>query len=88
ERDLSLVLDESISHFEIQKMIEEKGGNFLHECYLYDLYQGNTIAPGQKSLTFRLVFQNPDRTLTEQEVDRSFDRILRSLKTDFNANLR
>ena len=88
ERDLSLVLDESISHFEIQKMIEEKGGNSLHECYLYDLYQGNTIAPGQKSLTFRLVFQNPDRTLTEQEVDRSFDRILRSLKTDFNANLR
>ncbi|PJA53612.1 MAG: phenylalanine--tRNA ligase subunit beta, partial [Candidatus Marinimicrobia bacterium CG_4_9_14_3_um_filter_48_9] len=49
---------------------------------------GNTIATGQKSLTFRLVFQNPDRTLTEQEVDRSLDRIVRSLKTDFNANLR
>lgn len=88
ERDLSLVIDESISHSEIQKMIEGKAGNFLHECYLYDLYQGNTIATGQKSLTFRLVFQDPDRTLTEQEVDRSFDRIVRSLKTDFNANLR
>ncbi|MCF7801745.1 MAG: phenylalanine--tRNA ligase subunit beta [Candidatus Marinimicrobia bacterium] len=88
ERDLSLVIDETISHAEIQKVIEEKGGNFLQESYLYDLYQGNTIATGQKSLTFRLVFQTLDRTLTEREVDQAFDRIVWSLKTDFNANLR
>ncbi|MCF7797524.1 MAG: phenylalanine--tRNA ligase subunit beta [Lentisphaeria bacterium] len=87
-RDLSIIINEQVSHAEIQKVIEEKGGNFLQESYLYDLYQGNTIAPGEKSLTFRLVFQTLDRTLTEQEVDQAFDRVVRSLKTECNANLR
>jgi len=88
ERDLSIVLPANVSCAEVEANIRENGGKILKYSKLYDLYQGKPIAQGQKSFTFRLVFQRSDRTLTEEEVEEVFRRILKSLNKAFGATLR
>lgn len=88
ERDLSILIDKAIAHDEIEKLIGENAGKYLIYSRLYDIYEGKSIASGKKSLTFRLVFQNSKRTLTEKEIDKDFSRVLRGLENAFNATLR
>jgi phenylalanyl-tRNA synthetase beta chain len=88
ERDLSIILDQNISHKNVQDTILKQGGNSLIQSKLYDIFQGKSIAGDKKSFTFRLVFKAKDRTLTEKEVDKSFKRVLRALNEQFGATLR
>lgn len=88
ERDMSILVDKSASYDDLQEVIEKNGGKYLILSRLYDLYEGKGIAPDKKSLTFRLVFQNPERTLTEKEVDRDFQRVVRGLEDTYKAKLR
>ena len=88
ERDLSILIDARVSFEEVQAVIEKNAGKYLIHSRLYDLFQGKAIAPDKKSLTFRLVFQNPERTLTEKEVDRDFQRVVRGLEDTYKAKLR
>ncbi|MBT4131408.1 MAG: hypothetical protein HOC81_14540, partial [Candidatus Marinimicrobia bacterium] len=68
--------------------IQKNAGKSLVYSRLYDIYEGKSIASGKKSLTFRLVFQNKTRTLTEKEIDKDFRRILKGLEDAYNATLR
>jgi len=88
ERDLSILVPAQVAYQDIEAEIEKNGGKYLIYSRLYDLFEGKSIARDQKSLTFRLVFQNRERTLTEKEVDRDFNRVLKGLETAFNAKLR
>ena len=60
----------------------------LVRAELFDHYTGDNIAPGQKSLAFHLAFQSPDRTLTNEEVTRSIDGLLRTLNRELNITRR
>ena len=88
ERDLSFMVDSSILYSDLEKVITENAGKYLIYSRLYDIYEGKSIASGKKSLTFRLVFQNNKRTLTEKEIDEDFKRILKGLENAYNAALR
>ena len=55
---------------------------------MVDLFQGKQIAADQKSLAFRLVFRDPSRTLTAEEVNEQVERVVAALKQQFNATLR
>ena len=88
ERDLSILIDSSIAFNQIDETIQNNAGKSLTYSRLYDIYEGKSIASGKKSLTFRLVFQNKKRTLTEKEIDKDFRKILRSLEDAYNATLR
>lgn len=88
ERDLSILVDANVLYSDLDKIIMEKSGKYLIYSRLYDIYEGKSIASGKKSLTFRLVFQNQKRTLTEKEIDKDFKRILKGLEDAFNATLR
>ena len=55
---------------------------------LFDVYRGEGIDSGKKSLSFGLTFQDPSRTLTDAEVDQSVERIVASLTTNLGAILR
>ena len=88
ERDLSILVDADVSYSQLEEVINQKAGKYLIYGHLYDIYEGKSIASGKISFTFRLVFQNQNRTLTEKEIDKDFKRILRGLEDAFNATLR
>jgi len=88
ERDLSFLIDSHISYEQIDETILKYAGKSLVYSRLYDIYEGKSIATGKKSLTFRLIFQNSKRTLTEKEIDKDFRRILKGLEDAYNATLR
>lgn len=88
ERDLSILIDSNIAFDQIDETIQKNAGKSLVYSRLYDIYEGKSIASGKKSLTFRLVFQNKTRTLTEKEIDKDFQRILKGLEDAYNATLR
>ena len=88
ERDLSILIDTMVPFGKINETIQKYAGKSLVYSRLYDIYEGKSIASGKKSLTFRLVFQNKTRTLTEKEIDRDFRRILKGLEDAYNATLR
>jgi len=86
-RDLALIVDVRSSAGEIQKAIEETAGRLLESCYLYDVFTGGRMPAGKRSLAFRLVFRSPERTLTEEEVNRHQERLLQVLQKRFEATL-
>ncbi len=88
ERDLSFIIDSHVAYDQIEESINKNAGKSLVYSGLYDIYEGKSIASGKKSLTFRLVFQNNKRTLTEKEIDKDFQRILKGLEDAYNATLR
>ena len=60
----------------------------MRDADLFDIYTGDNVPPGTKSLAFHLSFQAKDRTLTNEEVDRSLDGLMRTLEREVQASLR
>ena len=87
-RDLSLLLDASVSAADVESVIRESAGEYLRSLRLYDLYKGKQISADKKSLTFALVFYAEDRTLTEAEIDQNMKDVIDTLKKRLNAQLR
>ena len=87
-RDLAMLVDETVNASAIEKIIVQNGGKFLKDVRLFDVYQGEQIEKGQKSLAFSLQFQSGDKTLTDEEVEVPFKVILEKIETTFAAKLR
>ena len=68
--------------------IRKAGGTDLVSAEIFDRYEGKGVPQGRVSLAFRVVFQRADRTLTDAEVTRSMDRIHRTMRERFGAELR
>ncbi|NLM96173.1 MAG: phenylalanine--tRNA ligase subunit beta [Halanaerobiaceae bacterium] len=88
ERDLAILVSGDIHAYEILKEIRVKGGDLLKEATLFDLYQGDQIPAGKKSLAFKLLFQALDRTLRDEEVNALMEKIIKSLEEKFAAKIR
>ena len=88
DRDLALVLDEARPAADIVSAIFEDRSLPLVDLLLFDLYQGSQLPAGKKSLAFRLTFQSPDKTLTDDEVGEFCGRITSLLARRFGAVLR
>ena len=88
QRDLSVLVDADRSAGELLEAIRKGGGPDLVEVEIFDRYGGEGLPEGSVSLAFRLVFQRPDRTLTDAEVTKQTDRILAMLSQRFGAKLR
>ncbi len=69
KRDISLLVNEEITYKKVAETILKSKLPYLKEIRLIDLYRGKPLMEGTKSLTFSLTFQNPERTLTDEEVD-------------------
>jgi phenylalanyl-tRNA synthetase beta chain len=86
--DLAVVVDEAIPAQRVAEVIRKAGGKTVVDVRLFDVYQGQQIGRGQKSLAYGLTYQAPDRTLTDKEVNKIRQRILRQLDRDLGAKLR
>lgn len=88
KRDIALIVSEEIPASDIARTISEKGGELLREMRLFDVYKGENIPPGKRSLAYSLTYRAEGRTLTEEEVERVHDEIRRALTEEFGATLR
>ena len=66
--DLAFVVDEGVPAAEVERTIADAAGALLVRVELFDVFRGAPVADGRRSLAFRLRFQAPDRTLTDDEV--------------------
>jgi phenylalanyl-tRNA synthetase beta chain len=80
-RDLALVVDEEISWAALKAAIEEVQPAFLEEISFFDEYRSPEIGEGKKSIAFSLLFRSPEKTLTNEEVDRAEESIIKHLRT-------
>jgi phenylalanyl-tRNA synthetase beta chain len=87
-QDLALVVDEDLSAQEVQEAIAEAGGKLLRRVDLFDLYRGEQIPTGKKSLAYSLIYQAEDRTLTDDEVAQVQERIVEHLAKELGVELR
>ncbi len=85
-RDLALVVDTEVTHQRILEII--KGFSLISDVILFDVYSGKQVAAGKKSLAYRLVYQSPTHTLTDEEVNKVEEQILKRLTGELGATLR
>ena len=88
DRDVAMVVKDEIEVREIEYVIKSKGGNLLEEIKLFDVYKGEQIAEGYKSVAYALSFRAVDRTLTDEEVNEVMKKIMDGLKEKVEAQLR
>ncbi len=86
--DLAFVVAEEIPAENIRQMILKSGKPLVAEVHLFDLYRGEQIGEGRKSLAYSIVYQAPDRTLTDDEVAKVRERIIKQLGEEAGAKLR
>jgi phenylalanyl-tRNA synthetase beta chain len=86
--DLAIVVDKSIKNDDIINSIKSNGSQLLEEVDLFDIYEGEQIEKGKKSMAYSLSFRAEDRTLKDQEVEIITNRIVEGLEKGFNASLR
>ena len=72
----------------VRDLIAQTGAPLLRSVVLFDVYRGEQIGPGKKSLAYRLTYQADDRTLTDQDVARVREKIIRRLEREIGATIR
>lgn len=87
-RDVALLLNQETSHQEIVDAIENAGVKRLTAIKLFDVYAGNNIESGKKSMGYSLTFQNPNDNLTDEEVAKYMEKITKSLAEKLGAEIR
>ena len=87
-RDLAFVLTEEVPAGAVQTALEAAAGELLDRSLLFDVFRGEAVPEGRKSLAFALEFRAPDRTLTDDEVEPVIDTIVDRLRAELGAELR
>lgn len=87
-RDIAVVVKEEVDAKKVLQLIEKVGGNYLIDLNLFDVYRGESIEAGSKSLAIAMVLQDNDKTLEEKDISDVVNRVVDSLKTQLNASLR
>jgi phenylalanyl-tRNA synthetase beta chain len=86
--DLALVVDEGLPAERVAELIRKTGGKIIRDVRLFDVYRGEKIGGGRKSLAYSLTYQASDRTLSDKDVAGLRTHILRRLEQDLGAKLR
>jgi phenylalanyl-tRNA synthetase beta chain len=85
-RDIALLADIKVTHQQVENIIKEF--TLVKQVTLFDVYSGEKVPQGKKSLAYRITFQSPDHTLTDKETDKVQQQILNELSSKLRATLR
>jgi phenylalanyl-tRNA synthetase beta chain len=88
DRDLALVVPAEVSAARVEAVAREAGGALLESATIFDLYRGEEVGDGARSLAYRFRFRDPDRTLTDDEVERATRRIIDRLGEELGVHVR
>lgn len=87
-RDIALLISDNINVRDIQQLIEKTGGELLDSTWLFDVYTGQGVEEGKRSLAFALLWLHPSRTLEDAEIKSGMDNIIQVLENTYQATLR
>jgi len=87
-RDIALVVPEEVPAARVAQELYYHGAPWLVEARLFDVYAGAPIPPGKRSLAFRLSFRDPEKTLTDEAVNRHHEALVKALAEELGAELR
>ena len=87
-RDIALVVDEEVGAGNLLKAIEKAAGKLCESVSLFDVYRGERLGAGKKSLAFSVSFRSSDHTLTDAEISAAMDKILSVTEKTFGAAIR
>lgn len=87
-RDIAVVLKEDVMVGQIEKTILKYGAGLIESLELFDIYRGNQIQEGLKSVAYSIIYRSHDRTLTDDEVNTIQNQIIEDLEKSFDAKLR
>ncbi len=87
-RDIALLVEDEVLVQDIEDTIKKQGGGILESVKLFDVYKGKQIPEGKKSIAYSIVYRHSEKTLTDDEVAKVHDKILRSLEHKLGAELR
>lgn len=85
-RDTALIIDRSVKYEEVLALV--KGLPLVTQVVLFDVYEGGQVPKGKKSIAFRVVYQSPDHTLTDEEVNQVQQQMVDALSANLGALLR
>ncbi len=87
-RDIALLVDTSVTNADVVALIKQRGGAFLKDVHLFDVYSGNHLPAGKKSLAYTLTYQDDHDTLKEDQVNAAFDKVTKYLTSQLGAEVR
>ena len=87
-RDLALLVDESVSYADLSNAAFKAVKKILKQVTLFDVYRGDKIPEGKKQYALNFVLQDPEKTLTDNEVEKAMSRLLATYQNSFGATLR
>lgn len=87
-RDLAMLIDAEVSFEAVRAVAQSEAGEFLKDIILFDVYTGQGIEPGRKSLALGLTWQHPSRTLNDDEINASVQSVVAKLTSELGAVLR
>jgi phenylalanyl-tRNA synthetase beta chain len=87
-RDIALVCDESTLASDIEKVIRSVSKDMIQSVTIFDVYQGDKVEKGKKSIALKVVYQALDHTLSEEEITNLYQKTIEACKKGLNAELR
>lgn len=88
ERDIAFIMDESIEAGIIQAGIEKVGAPLVKHVHIFDVYQGENLPDDKKSVAYRLVYRDNEKTLTDEEIDASYQQIIKTINASYGTYVR
>lgn len=88
KRDLAVLLDEGVSYADLRMTAIKQSKKLLRNVSLFDVYRGDKIPSGKKQYALSFTFQDLEKTLTDQDIERVMDNILKAFQNNFGAVLR
>lgn len=87
-RDIALVVEKDVLTGTLQEVIIEAGGKLLKDVQVFDLYEGEKMEVGKKSIAFSLTYFDPEQTLTDEMISKTHDKVLAAVEEKAGASLR
>ncbi|MEJ6400526.1 phenylalanine--tRNA ligase subunit beta [Nicoliella lavandulae] len=87
-RDIAMLVDKSVTNEQIVAVIKKRGGAFLTNVHLFDLFEGKGIPEGKKSIAYSLTYQNPNDTMVDDDVNKAFEKVTKALVNEFDVTIR
>ena len=83
-----MVVNEDVPAAQVEQTIRRAGGNLLRNVSLFDVYHGEQLGNGKKSLAYALTYQAEDRTLTNTDIEKPRNKIIRALEGQLGGTIR
>ena len=87
-RDIAILVDDAVLAGDIEETIRKAGGNLVEKVSLFDIYKGAQIEEGKKSMAYAIVYRDVKKSLTDNDVNKAHDKILKALEHKMGAILR